>query len=48
VITQIYRADGFKGLYQGIGICLIGIFQYRGLYFGMYDTGKEVVFSSMI
>lgn len=24
-------------------MCLFGIFLYRGLYFGMYDSGKKIV-----
>lgn len=41
-IRKIYRHDGIKGLYSGIGISLISIFLYRGLYFGGYDTGKKL------
>jgi len=42
-ITKIHRTDGFKGLYKGLGMSLFGIFMYRGLYFGTYDSGKGVV-----
>lgn len=36
----MYSHDGVKGLYRGFGISLFGIFIYRGLYFGTYDSGK--------
>jgi len=42
-ISKIHRTDGFKGLYKGLGMSLFGIFMYRGLYFGTYDSGKGVV-----
>jgi solute carrier family 25 (adenine nucleotide translocator) protein 4/5/6/31 len=42
-IRKIYRADGFSGLYRGMGMSLVGIFLYRGLYFGSYDSGKDFV-----
>jgi len=32
-----------KGLYRGIGPAIFGIFMYRGLYFGVYDSGKSVI-----
>jgi solute carrier family 25 (adenine nucleotide translocator) protein 4/5/6/31 len=42
-ISQIHRNDGFRGLYKGLGMSLFGIFMYRGLYFGTYDSGKGMV-----
>ena len=43
-ITDVYRqilaTDGFKGLYRGFTLGVLGIFMYRALYFGMYDTFK--------
>jgi solute carrier family 25 (adenine nucleotide translocator) protein 4/5/6/31 len=42
-VSTTYKADGFKGLYRGIGPAVIGIFLYRGLYFGVYDSGKPMV-----
>lgn len=42
-ITKIYKHDGLMGLYRGFGISVLGIIAYRGCYFGMYDTGKEVL-----
>jgi len=41
-MQKIYTMDGIGGLYQGVGISLFSNFIYRGLYFGAYDTGKEV------
>merc|ERR1712227_1085853 len=31
-------SDGIAGLYRGFAISCVGIFIYRGLYFGIYDT----------
>jgi len=42
-IGKIYRSDGMRGLYKGLGMSLVGIFIYRGLYFGTYDSGKGEV-----
>lgn len=36
------KADGIPGLYKGMAIALPSIFFYRGLYFGMYDAGKDI------
>lgn len=30
---------GFFGLYNGFGVSVMGIIPYRGVYFGLYDTG---------
>lgn len=38
---KIYAKDGFLGLYRGFGISVAGIFIYRALYFGIFDTTKE-------
>jgi solute carrier family 25 (adenine nucleotide translocator) protein 4/5/6/31 len=41
-LLDVYRktmaADGVGGLYRGFVISAVGIFVYRGLYFGLYDT----------
>jgi len=42
-VRQVYRSDGIKGLYNGFGVSLFGIFIYRGLYFGIYDAGKALL-----
>jgi hypothetical protein len=42
-VPQTIRSDGVGGLYRGFGISVSGIFLYRGLYFGLYDSLKPVV-----
>ena len=37
------RSDGISGLYRGFGISCVGIFIYRGLYFGLYDSLKPIL-----
>ena len=32
-------------MYRGIGISIVGIMVYRGAYFGLFDTGKGILFS---
>ena len=36
--------EGVKGLYRGFWCGVLGLFLYRGFYFGMYDAGKELLF----
>jgi len=40
---QIYAKDGFLGLYRGFGISVAGIFIYRALYFGIFDSTKDAL-----
>lgn len=42
-LATIYRADGFRGLYQGFNISVAGIIVYRAAYFGGFDTAKQVL-----
>jgi len=46
-LIDVYRktlaSDGIGGLYRGFVISCVGIFIYRGLYFGLYDTLKPVL-----
>jgi solute carrier family 25 (adenine nucleotide translocator) protein 4/5/6/31 len=44
-LAKIMKSDGPIGLYRGFGISVIGIIIYRAFYFGMYDTGKAVLFT---
>jgi len=44
-LTKVYKADGYKGLYQGFGVSVLGIIAYRACYFGGYDTLKRVLFA---
>ena len=36
-------SDGIAGLYRGFVISCVGIFIYRGMYFGLYDTLKPII-----
>lgn len=38
VYKKTLKSDGFVGLYRGFNISFVGIFVYRGLYFGLYDS----------
>uniref|UniRef100_UPI00358F0BA1 ADP/ATP translocase 1 n=1 Tax=Myxine glutinosa TaxID=7769 RepID=UPI00358F0BA1 len=42
-VTKIFKADGFRGLYQGFGVSVQGIIIYRAAYFGIYDTAKGML-----
>lgn len=39
--------NGAGALYNGFGISVIGIIAYRASYFGMFDTGKVMMFEDM-
>ena len=43
VFKQILATDGVRGLYRGVLISSCGIFLYRGLYFGFYDSFKSII-----
>ncbi|CAG9314942.1 unnamed protein product [Blepharisma stoltei] len=43
-IFKILKHDGPIGLYRGFGISVVGIIIYRALYFGMFDSGKDILF----
>lgn len=38
VYRKTFASDGLAGLYRGFNISFVGIFVYRGLYFGLYDS----------
>ena len=40
-LSSIYRTDGIRGIYQGIGVSLVSVFGYRSMYFGLWDTAKS-------
>jgi len=42
VYKKTLATDGITGLYRGFAISCVGIFIYRGLYFGLYDTIKPM------
>ena len=39
--------NGIGGLYNGFGISVIGIVAYRACYFGMFDTGKVMLYEDI-
>jgi solute carrier family 25 (adenine nucleotide translocator) protein 4/5/6/31 len=43
VYKKIIQTDGLFGLYRGFVISAVGIFIYRGLYFGLYDSLKPLL-----
>jgi len=43
VYTKTLKTDGIQGLYRGFSISAVGIFIYRGMYFGLYDTLKPML-----
>ena len=43
-LTGVARKTGPLSLYQGFGVSVQGIVVYRGVYFGLYDTCKSVLF----
>ncbi|TRY75868.1 hypothetical protein TCAL_09363 [Tigriopus californicus] len=46
-LVDVYRktlaSDGVAGLYRGFVISCVGIFIYRGMYFGLYDSLKPIL-----
>ena len=42
VYRKTLKSDGIQGIYRGFGISAVGIFAYRGLYFGLYDSLKPI------
>lgn len=43
VYVKTIKSDGFVGLYRGFVISCVGIFIYRGMYFGLYDSLKPIL-----
>merc|ERR1711913_8917 len=43
VYAKTLKSDGIQGLYRGFAISAVGIFIYRGMYFGLYDTLKPLI-----
>lgn len=43
VYTKTLKSDGIQGLYRGFTISCVGIFIYRGMYFGLYDSIKPIL-----
>ena len=42
-LRKTWRSDGIYGLYRGVSVAVPSIFMYRGLYFGIYDTGRDII-----
>jgi len=43
VYAKTIKSDGVQGLYRGFVISCVGIFIYRGMYFGLYDSLKPIL-----
>lgn len=43
VYAKTIKSDGVQGLYRGFVISCVGIFVYRGMYFGLYDSLKPIL-----
>merc|ERR1712223_1374852 len=43
VYTKTLKTDGIQGLYRGFTISCVGIFIYRGMYLGLYDSLKPIL-----
>jgi len=43
VYAKTIKSDGIQGLYRGFVISCVGIFIYRGMYFGLYDSIKPIL-----
>lgn len=37
-LTKTVKSSGISGLYNGVGVSIVGIIPYRGVYFGLFDT----------
>jgi len=43
VYVKTLKSDGIQGLYRGFTISAVGIFIYRGMYFGLFDTLSPII-----
>jgi len=43
VARQIYRTNGFQGMFRGLGLTAARDMPAFGLYFGVYDTAKHLM-----
>lgn len=37
-LSKTIKSSGVGGLYNGVGVSIVGIIPYRGVYFGLFDT----------
>ncbi|MBA0690451.1 hypothetical protein Goari_008125 [Gossypium aridum] len=42
-LSTMYKKDGIRGIYSGLPASLHGMIVHRGLYFGGFDTMKEIL-----
>ncbi|KAL6528782.1 hypothetical protein OROMI_028958 [Orobanche minor] len=42
-LSTVHKKDGFRGIYKGLPASLHGMVVHRGLYFGGFDTIKEMM-----
>ena len=42
IIKKVNKRNGLTGFYKGYPISILGIFIYRGSYFGLFDTFKHL------
>ncbi|CAH1111233.1 unnamed protein product [Psylliodes chrysocephalus] len=42
-LYKTFKSDGLMGLYRGLNASIQGIFVYRGVYFGFYDSVKVLL-----
>merc|ERR1712126_145473 len=43
VYVKTLKSDGIQGLFRGFTISAVGIFIYRGMYFGLFDTLSPII-----
>jgi len=43
VYRKTLKTDGIQGIYRGFVVSCVGIFIYRGMYFGLYDSLKPIL-----
>ena len=46
-LRKCSASDGIQGLYRGYTVSIGGIVFYRMMYFGLFDTGKVLLFEDM-
>ncbi|KAL5973629.1 hypothetical protein ACLOJK_030283 [Asimina triloba] len=42
-LNSIYKTDGIRGIYRGLPASINGMIVHRGLYFGGFDTAKDMM-----
>ncbi|KAG5184853.1 mitochondrial ADP/ATP translocator [Tribonema minus] len=44
-LRRVVRAEGWRGVFRGFDAALVGVFAWRGLYFGCYDAALVRAFA---